>query len=107
MAENDSSRSSKVRYRHNVGHDGSLARFLAVLQVEEMVWPGMGAEVIVELYSRGGEWVVRVLWGGVVLRSSAPELGVLDLVPVERVVGYLERLVGEEGGRVEEMCREG
>ncbi|KAK8239859.1 histidine acid phosphatase-like protein [Phyllosticta capitalensis] len=40
-----------VRLRHNTAHDGSLARLLAILQVEHMVWPGMGAEVVFELYA--------------------------------------------------------
>ena len=41
---------SDVIYRHNVAHDGSLSRLLSVLQLDEMVWPGMGSEVIFELY---------------------------------------------------------
>lgn len=42
----------RVRFRHNTAHDGSLARLLALLQVDRMVWPGMGAEVVFELYAR-------------------------------------------------------
>lgn len=96
-----------VRYRHNVAHDGSVARVLAVLQVEGMVWPGMGAEVVWEVYGRGrdgGWWGVRVLWGGRVLRSSRPELGVMEMVRGEVVVGYLEGLVGVGAGRVGGLC---
>ncbi|KAK7551783.1 histidine acid phosphatase-like protein [Phyllosticta citricarpa] len=42
----------RVKFRHNTAHDGSISRLLALLQVEEMVWPGMGAEVVFELYAK-------------------------------------------------------
>lgn len=42
-----------VIYFHNVAHDGSLSRLLSILQLDEMVWPGMGAEVVFELYKKG------------------------------------------------------
>jgi 2-phosphoxylose phosphatase len=32
---------SKVKYRHNVAHDGSVSRLLSILQIDVMVWPGM------------------------------------------------------------------
>lgn len=94
-----------VRYRHNVAHDGSVARLLSVLQIERMVWPGMGAEVVFEVYTAptGGE-VVRVLWGGEVLVSSHKLLGRMDMLPLETVVGYLEGLVGRGGVKVPELC---
>lgn len=41
---------SKVIYRHNVAHDGSISRLLSILQLDVMVWPGMGSEVVFELY---------------------------------------------------------
>ena len=37
---------ASVKYRHNVAHDGSISRLLSILQLEKMVWPGMGAEVV-------------------------------------------------------------
>ena len=43
---------SDVIYRHNVAHDGSISRLLSVLQVDVMVWPGMGSEVVFELYKK-------------------------------------------------------
>lgn len=102
---------AEVRYRHNVAHDGSMAPLLGALQVEEMVWPGMGSEVVFELYSgvgagsgsgSGRRWVVRVLWGGRVLRSSV--LGEIDMMPVEEFLGYLTGLVGEGASYVLEKC---
>ncbi|PNS14102.1 hypothetical protein CAC42_6615 [Sphaceloma murrayae] len=99
----------KVRYRHNVAHDGSVSRLLSVLQVERMVWPGMGAEVVFELFSREGregrgerEWFVRVLWGGQVLRSS--RFGSMDMVELERFLGYIDGLVGKGAGRIRDLC---
>lgn len=43
---------SDVIYRHNVAHDGSISRLLSVLQLDVMVWPGMGSEVVFELYKK-------------------------------------------------------
>ena len=43
---------SNVIYRHNVAHDGSVSRLLSILQLDVMVWPGMGSEVIFELYKK-------------------------------------------------------
>lgn len=39
-------------YFHNVAHDGSVSRLLSILQIDEMVWPGMGSEVIFELWKK-------------------------------------------------------
>merc|ERR1711964_643445 len=44
--------SSNVIYRHNVAHDGSMSRVLSLLQLDVMVWPGMGSEVVFELYKK-------------------------------------------------------
>ena len=102
-----------VRYRHNVAHDGSLSRLLSILQVETMVWPGMGSEVVFELYkakngfkgaSASGNYL-RVLWGGQVLRSSTPTLGVMDMVPLETVLAYFDGLVGVGASLVPGKCR--
>lgn len=101
-----------VRYRHNVAHDGSMSRLLAILQLERMVWPGMGAEVVFELYRREEEgadkgvcgWFVRVLWGGRVFVSSHPDLGVMDMVPLETVLGYFDGLVGVGAEKVVGLC---
>lgn len=35
---------SPVKYFHNVGHDGGIAPLLGFLQLDGMVWPGMGSE---------------------------------------------------------------
>jgi hypothetical protein len=36
---------------------------------------------------------MRVLWGGKVLRSSSPTLGLMDMVPLETVLAYIDGLV--------------
>jgi 2-phosphoxylose phosphatase len=97
--------SSYVRYRHSVAHDGSISRLLSILQVERMVWPGMGAEVVFELYSRDGCDFLRVLWGGKTLLSSNPSLGSLDLVPVALVLDYFDGLVGQKARKIPDLCR--
>lgn len=104
-----------IKYRHNIGHDGSMAPLLGALQVSEMVWPGMGSEIVFELYSssersQGGgglgarekKWVVRVLWGGRVMHSSA--MGKIDMIPVDDFLGYLTGLVGDSASYVLEKC---
>ncbi len=96
--------SSEVIYRHNVAHDGSVSRLLSILQVDVMVWPGMGSEVIFELYTRQQCHYLRVMWGGQVLRSSNPSLGTMDLIPVERLLGYIDELVGTRASMVPSLC---
>ncbi|KAI8945680.1 histidine acid phosphatase [Xylaria longipes] len=96
-------------YFHNVAHDGSVSRLLSILQIDVMVWPGMGSEVVFELYkrarqlSRSGHYV-RVLFGGQVLRSSNPSLGVMDLLPVEILLAYFDGLVGRDASLVMGKC---
>jgi 2-phosphoxylose phosphatase len=96
--------SSPVIYRHNVAHDGSVSPLLSILQVEVMVWPGMGAEVVFEVYSRKGKYFVRVLWGGKVLRSSNPSLGTMDMVDVDVLLAYFDGLVGRGASKVPGLC---
>jgi acid phosphatase len=43
---------SNIIYRHNIAHDGSMSRLLSILQIEQMVWPGMGSEVVFEVYKK-------------------------------------------------------
>lgn len=100
-------------YRHNVAHDGSVSRLLSVLQVDAMVWPGMGSEVVFELYRKkkghhhhGQDYVVRVLFGGQVMRSSNPDLGLMELIPVDTLLEYFDGLVGKHASKVPGMCED-
>ena len=83
-----------------------------------MVWPGMGSEVVFELYkkdtitsptstatpSSASGYYIRVLWKGQVLRSSNPSLGLMDMVPLETVLGYFDGLVGVGASLVMGKC---
>lgn len=107
-----SATSSRTRWRHNTAHDGSIARLLSILQVNQMVWPGMGAEIVFELYSKdsGREeglqcYYLRVLWGGQILRSSHPAFGRMDMIPIGTFLAYVDGLVGVRGEKIPEMCR--
>lgn len=105
---NRASGKSPVLYRHNVAHDGSVSRLLSILQVDVMVWVGMGSEVVFEIYSKKGEAekrYVRILWGGQVLRSSNPSLGRVDMLDLDIFLAYVDGLVGERAGKVVEFCR--
>lgn len=97
---------SGIKYRHNVAHDGSVSLVLSILQVEKMVWPGMGSEVVFELYksSADQQYYVRVLWGGQVLKSSSPTLGVMDMVPIGTVLAYFDELVGHRADKIPGLC---
>ncbi|PHH61574.1 hypothetical protein CDD81_8155 [Ophiocordyceps australis] len=99
-------RQHDVVYYHNVAHDGSVSRLLSILQLDQMVWPGMGAEVVFELWRHKESDFVRVLFGGKILRSSHPDLGLMDMLPAEDVLGYLEELVGQGANRVKAKCKE-
>ena len=104
---NSISGASPVKYRHNVAQDGSIAMLLSILQVDEMVWPGLGAEIVFEIYKAaagGEERFVRVLWGGVVLRSSYPGLGIVDMLPLDSLLSYFDELVGIGASKVPRMC---
>ena len=94
-------------YRHNVAHDGSIAPLLSILQVDLMVWPGMGSEVVFELYSSKTkkDWYVRILWGGQVLNSSSPTLQAPGgLIPLDTLLAYLYGLVGQQASLIPEKC---
>jgi acid phosphatase len=95
-----------VVYRHNVAHDGSLARLLSFLQVETMVWVGMGSEVVFEVYQKEGKAYLRILWGGQVLKSSNPSLGKIDMIDLDVFLGYVDGLVGRRADKVVENCAE-
>jgi acid phosphatase len=112
-----------VIYWHNVAHDGSLSRLLSILQIEQMVWPGMGSEVVFEVWGKAGNSTIisragalgvaaesvsglyaRVLFGGQTLRSSNPSLGLLDMLPVETLLTYFDGLVGENASLIKGKC---
>ncbi|KAL8380961.1 hypothetical protein RB595_005317 [Gaeumannomyces hyphopodioides] len=98
-----------VVYRHNVAHDGSVSRLLSVLQLDEMVWPGMGSEVVFELWRRkdasgGGGHFVRTLFSGKVLKSASPALGDMDMVPLDTLLAYFDRLVGDKASLIVDKC---
>lgn len=93
-------------YRHNIAHDGSMSRLLSILQIDVMVWPGMGSEIVFELWRRQSSecYFLRVLWKGQVLRSSNPSLGSMDMVPVDVFLGYVDGLVGVDASKVVALC---
>ena len=97
-------------YRHNVAHDGSISPLLSMLQIDEMVWPGMGSEVLFELYSSrdtSSNWYVRILWGGQVLSSSSPTLTAPQgLIPLSTLLAYFDGLVGLQASLIPALCND-
>lgn len=61
-----------------------MAPLLGLLQVDIMVWPGMGSEIVFELYrnNRSRQFFVRVMWSGQPMKTSTP-LGTLDMVKID------------------------
>ncbi|KAF8192922.1 phosphoglycerate mutase-like protein [Pholiota molesta] len=84
---------SQIKYFHNVAHDGSMSPLLGFLQVDQMVWPGMGSEIVFELYTSKSENFIRVLWGGQPMKTSTP-LGVLDMIPLASFFSYIDTAIG-------------
>jgi hypothetical protein len=104
-----------VVYRHDVAHDGSIARLLALLQVRDMVWPGMGSEIVFEVFEKSGagggrvgQWFVRVLWGGQVLSSSSPvfEGDSHGMLALDTVLAYFDGLVGRDASLIPALCNQ-
>lgn len=87
MADNIAGNST-VKYFHNFAHDGSMAPLLGIFQLAQPVWPGMGSELVFELWKGGSTNYVRVLWGGQPMQTSTP-LGTLDMVTLEDFDSYL------------------
>lgn len=76
-----------------------------------MIWPGMGSEVVFELYREKhapsrSHYVVRVLFGGQAMRSSHPDLGLLEFVPVDVLLDYFDGFTGggNASSKVSKMC---
>lgn len=96
-----------VKYRHNIAHDGSVSKLLALLQIDQMVWPGMGSEVVFEIWKgREGKNFLRVLWGGQVLKSSNPIFGMMDMIDVDVFLAYIDALVGRGAVKIPALCEE-
>ncbi|KAF8191394.1 histidine phosphatase [Mycena galopus ATCC 62051] len=81
------------KYYHNIAHDGSVSPVLGFLQIANMVWPGMGSEVVFELYQKTNEYFLRVLWGGQPMVTSTP-MGTLDLIPLQTFIDYIDSMIG-------------
>ena len=101
---NSISGASPIIYKHNVAHDGSLAMLLSILQVDVMIWPGLGAELVFEVYNKDEQRFVRILWGGNLFRSSNPVLGLVDMLPLNILLDYYDGLVGVGASKVPLMC---
>ncbi len=47
---------------------------------------------------------IRVLFGGQVLKSSNPSLGLIDMLPVETLLAYFDGLAGKGASLVVQKC---
>ncbi|KAG7763550.1 hypothetical protein KL946_003651 [Ogataea haglerorum] len=97
--------SSSLKYSHNVAHDGSIARILGFLQIDYLRWPGMGSEIVFELYEglKDGKWYLRTLYMGRVLTTTGP-LGEIDMIPLRDYVDYIESMIGKDAEVLVDYC---
>ncbi|ORY77316.1 histidine phosphatase superfamily [Protomyces lactucae-debilis] len=71
---------TQIRYAHVFAHDGDLGPLLGSLGVPSVRWPGMGAEIVFELYeTTAGVFMVRVLYGGQPIESTHGSLSWIAL----------------------------
>jgi hypothetical protein len=62
---------SKLLYRHNIAHDGSLSRLMGILRDSNLNWPGMGTEIVFEVWeTQAGARFVHVLKNGEIMTSE-------------------------------------
>lgn len=98
--------SNNVKYFHNFAHDGSVSPVLGVLQIDQPMWPGMGTEIVFELWkkntsssssssSSSSAYFIRVLLSGQPLETSTP-LGTLDMIPWDEFEQYLNETIPED-----------
>jgi acid phosphatase len=90
---------TKIRYAHLFGHDGELGPLLGSLGVPFLRWPGMGAEIVFELYkTKADAHMVRVLYGGRPIRSSH---GDLSWMPLDQFAAIWQTYIPEDAKK---MC---
>lgn len=115
--------------RDSFAHDGSVSPVLGVLQIDQVrsllflvlrffssaylekndsrltrrqpMWPGMGTEIVFELWKKNTSsssseaYFIRVLLSGQPLETSTP-LGTLDMVPWDEFEKYLNETIPED-----------
>ena len=65
------------------------------------MWPGMASEIVFELWQKGKDHYIRVLFSGQPL-STSTRLGVLDMIKFEDFEEYLETVLPRD---VVRACR--
>lgn len=116
--------------RGSFAHDGSVSPVLGVLQIDQVrplllflllrffssaylekndsrltrrqpMWPGMGTEIVFELWKKNTSsssseaYFIRVLLSGQPLETSTP-LGTLDMIPWDEFEKYLNETIPED-----------
>ncbi|PKY06112.1 phosphoglycerate mutase-like protein [Aspergillus campestris IBT 28561] len=88
-------------YSHTFMHDGDLGPVLGALGIRALRWPGMGANVAVEVWRTDGEgFYARVLYSG---RTVETIHGTMEWMPLGEL---LEILGGFVPGDIVSMCED-
>jgi acid phosphatase len=82
-----------VRFSHTFAHDGDIGPLTGALGIRALRWPGMGANIAIELWNVDSSYFVRVLYCGSPIRST---LGDLSWTPVEQFVAILSSYVPDD-----------
>ncbi|ORY23361.1 phosphoglycerate mutase-like protein [Naematelia encephala] len=95
--KNHLANANQIKYYHNFAHDESISAVLGVLQIDEPVWPGMGSEIVFELWENTSNKTnhIRVLWRGQPLKTSTP-LGTIDMLPLDTFLSYLNETIADD-----------
>ncbi len=94
--------SSPVKYRHNIGHGEGVGPLLSVLGIPFLRCPGMGAEIVFEVWSEASTSAnyIRILYGGQPLPTRFNN-ATWDMVPVADFFGYIGTFIA---GDVFQKC---
>lgn len=79
--------SRTIKYQHNIAHDGSMSGLVALLSdfidLGFFQWPGMGSEMVFQLYKANNEdYYLRIMYGGKEIKFT----------PIEDFFNYLDDL---------------
>lgn len=55
----------------------------------------MGAELVFEVWEKGGERYVRILYSGQSLETSTP-MGTIDMINVDTLLAYFDEVIPED-----------
>ncbi|VVT56074.1 uncharacterized protein SAPINGB_P004785 [Magnusiomyces paraingens] len=96
-----------IKYRHNIAHDNTIASLLGALQITNLKWPGLGSEIVFELYRKENNpdmFFLRILYNGEPLQTSLKNINSWDMVPIDIFFQYIHTTFGTKGEILNYIC---